>query len=70
MKYRDDIVWAMAHSQGTPYPFIVGSLTAMTRRDLISKIETDVCGHGRWRQWSRQTGAKIVKVRVTQEPTP
>jgi hypothetical protein len=66
MKYDDDLMWAMAHSKGTPRPFICGTLSSTTRTELIRKIERDVCGEGNWRKWSRKYGAKIIRVRVTQ----
>jgi hypothetical protein len=60
--------WALAHTNGTPRPFIV-PMVALTRRGLINRLEQDVCPQG-WRKWSRKSGAKIIRVRIEQGAWP
>lgn len=63
MKYEPQEVWALAHTNGKPVPFVT-ALTAYTRRDLIREIEERICGKGNWRKWARKSGAKCVKAKI------
>jgi|GEM_PF-3956895 len=64
--YKPQMVWAMAHSRpAAGQPFITG-IVGYTRSDVIRNIEREVCGKGNWHKWSRKTGAKIIKVTVSE----
>lgn len=61
MKIEGCTMWAMAHFRGRK-PYIIGTLAARTRAEVIEMVEKQICQS--WRSFSRQTGAKIIKVRV------
>lgn len=69
VEYDSCQAWAMAHSRGTPRPFIC-AMVGNTRKQLIQRIEREICGTGEWPKWSRKTGARIVRCRIEQGAWP
>ncbi len=59
-------MWALAYSQSDGGKPLITPMVEPRRTDIVGIVEECICGKGNWRKWSRQTGAKIIKVTVSE----